>query len=136
MTDSQKAIATIELTWRHFYVNAVFDRKWLTNVKMHPAISHNYECAVAQLTNIIAGERIKEIRWPLDWWQHLKERWFPKFALKRWPVRYHTFKIDLLYPEIEMRGDFHHTIAIYDSQKSKGYPSWEDRPEELEEEAS
>lgn len=24
---------------------------------------------------------------PADWWQAFKERWFPKWALKRWPVR-------------------------------------------------
>lgn len=133
MTEAGEAIKTIELTWRHFYVNATFDRKWITNVKMHPAIPQSYQIAVAQLTNIIAGERIKEIRYPLDWWQAIKERWFPKFALKWWPVRWHTFKIDFLYPEIEMRGDFHPEIAIYDSVKSRGYPSWEDKPEELEE---
>ena len=24
---------------------------------------------------------------PADWWQAFKERWFPRWALKRWPVR-------------------------------------------------
>ena len=25
--------------------------------------------------------------WPATWWQHLKQRWFPRWALRRWPVR-------------------------------------------------
>ncbi len=24
--------------------------------------------------------------WPADWWQALKDRWFPQWALRRWPV--------------------------------------------------
>lgn len=25
--------------------------------------------------------------WPADWWQAVKARWFPQWALRRWPVR-------------------------------------------------
>jgi hypothetical protein len=28
--------------------------------------------------------------WPATWWQHLKQRWFPAWALRRWPVRMET----------------------------------------------
>jgi hypothetical protein len=27
------------------------------------------------------------VEFPADWWQHFKQRWFPKWALKRWPVK-------------------------------------------------
>ncbi len=27
-------------------------------------------------------------QWPKTWWEHFKERWFPKWALKKWPVQY------------------------------------------------
>lgn len=27
------------------------------------------------------------VEWPATWWEHLKERWFPRWALRRWPVR-------------------------------------------------
>lgn len=29
-----------------------------------------------------------EFRAPADWWQALRERWFPKWWLKKWPVKY------------------------------------------------
>jgi hypothetical protein len=29
-----------------------------------------------------------KVHYPEDWWQALKERWFPEWALVRWPVRY------------------------------------------------
>jgi hypothetical protein len=27
-----------------------------------------------------------DISYPRDWWNHTKKRWFPKWALSRWPV--------------------------------------------------
>lgn len=40
------------------------------------------------------------IRYPMNWWQHFKQRWFPKWALKRWPVRQvtHTITGSALFP--------------------------------------
>ena len=128
----QEVVKKLDLAWRHFYVNAAFDKRYLTNAELHPIIvPQTMEIAVAQITVFIAGERVKEIRYPLDWWQAFKERWFPKWLLKWKPVVYHTWKIDFLYPELKLRGEAHPEIAIYDSQRSRGYPSWEDTPREF-----
>jgi hypothetical protein len=35
----------------------------------------------------MVGDRV-EVKVPLDWWQAFKERWFPLWALARWPVVY------------------------------------------------
>ena len=32
--------------------------------------------------------------WPSDWWQAFKERWFPQWALRRWPVKHERIDID------------------------------------------
>ena len=40
-------------------------------------------------------EKIKvDVRWPADWWQAVRERWAPKWWLKRHPVRYHEVHVD------------------------------------------
>ena len=37
----------------------------------------------------IAGERIEfHDKYPKDWWQAVKRRFFPKWALRRWPVMF------------------------------------------------
>lgn len=36
-------------------------------------------------------------RWPATWWQHLKLRWFPKWALKRWPVVWTEIRVRTIY---------------------------------------
>jgi hypothetical protein len=128
----KEALKQLELQWRYFYVNGTLERKFLRNATLTPfVIPQTMELMVSQLVTFIAGERVKEIRYPLDWWQAVKERFLPKWLLKRYPVKYHTWKIDFLYPEIENRGTMKPEIAIYDSQRSSGYPSWEDRPAEL-----
>lgn len=36
----------------------------------------------------LAGQRFEPIHvaYPRDWWQALKQRWYPAWALARWPV--------------------------------------------------
>lgn len=42
------------------------------------------------------------ISYPEDWWQAFKERWFTKFLLRRYPVRYteHRISLSVLYPDM------------------------------------
>ncbi len=48
-------------------------------------------------------ERI-ECRYPADWWQAFKARWFPAWALRRWPVKETVRELVAreLYPKIAM----------------------------------
>ena len=47
-------------------------------------------------------ERVKrqEVKYPRNWWQAFKERFFPGWVLKRWPVEYHNVVLDVMaiYP--------------------------------------
>lgn len=59
------------------------------------AIGHNL---LVKLDAYFAGVPTRRFtvyrRWPKDWWQAFKERWFPSWALKRWPVEYEEIDID------------------------------------------
>ena len=61
---------------------------------------------VASLRARVLGEKLAtvEVKWPADWWQALKERWFPAWALRRWPVTYRREKLEAvaLYPKISL----------------------------------
>ena len=50
------------------------------------------------------GKQFVEVKYPLDWWQSFKERWFPKWVLRRWPVRYHYEKWEAcaMLPDLEI----------------------------------
>ncbi len=53
---------------------------------------------VVSLTSYIYGlldDRIKIYEeYPEDWWQAFKERWFPAWILRRYPVKYRVIDID------------------------------------------
>lgn len=40
-------------------------------------------------------------RWPRNWWQALKERWFPNWAKKHWPPIFEQHQLDvrLAFPD-------------------------------------
>ncbi|WP_230677522.1 hypothetical protein, partial [Streptococcus pneumoniae] len=48
------------------------------------------------------------VTYPSDWWQAFKERWFPMWARKKWPVK---------YTEEKMQANaYHPDLAIPDHQ--------------------
>ena len=43
---------------------------------------------------------------PLDWWQYFKQRWMPKWLLRKFPVRYaQVFEVHK-YPEVALPVEF------------------------------
>lgn len=54
-----------------------------------------------------ARRRLGEYRWPATWRDAFKERWFPAWAKKRWPVRYQTIAVDELLGARPRPGDEH-----------------------------
>ena len=56
----------------------------------------------------------QECKWPADWWQAFKERWFPAWAKARWPVEYHTevMTVRELYPALRMPDKRYHAEFV------------------------
>ena len=52
----------------------------------------------------IFGKQLEEvdIKYPADWWQAVKDRWFPEWAKRHWPVMFtrHHVNVRALYPTI------------------------------------
>jgi hypothetical protein len=66
---------------------------------------------VLQLKGSIFYENLERIEYPCDWWQALKGRWFPGWALERWPVRYKRYEINAYYPTIRA-SNYHAYVAV------------------------
>lgn len=60
-------------------------------------IEHVIEAIVTLATQ---EEEVCDI--PADWWQACKERWFPKWLKRRYPVRYDQIWSEHNFPEIEL----------------------------------
>jgi len=74
----------------------------LHNVDLEACVDWEVRDLVLKLRARILGERLVEIKYPADWWQALKDRWFPAWAKERWPVCFKTYDIAALYPLVSM----------------------------------
>ena len=63
------------------------------------------------------AELKREIRFTANWWEAIKERFFPQWALNRWPVSYHVFRIYEMFPEVAWpkRGGHRRNVLIDES---------------------
>lgn len=61
---------------------------------------------VLSIDHYVATQQLEriEVKYPADWWQHLKQRWYPIWAIKRWPVKYTCQQMEAkaLYPKIAL----------------------------------
>ena len=77
-----------------------FDVKFVNHI-MHEL--KNSMCV--HLSASVMGKKIDTIKinYPLNWKESFKERWFPQWALKKWPVKrkYHEIDFHELYPDIK-----------------------------------
>lgn len=74
---------------------------------LSPKVLVDYESSLIDeigiaIKGFIWAEQIEriEIKYPLNWWEAFKDRWFADWMLKRWPVKYKVEVIDVktLYP--------------------------------------
>jgi len=64
----------------------------------------------------LVGTNIVEHTYPSDWWQALKERWLPKWALKISPIRYSEVVAKHIFPFLqEELGD--EVVKVFVRQK-------------------
>lgn len=67
-------------------------------------ITHTMDALIMQVRGYVWGEheslQRQEIKYPRDWWQAFRERWFPAWWLKRYPVKYREIVLDVkaIYP--------------------------------------
>lgn len=62
--------------------------EFLSDATIDARINEEVETLCVRLMTRVYSERIGNVAvsCPTDWWQHFKQRWFPGWALKRWPV--------------------------------------------------
>ena len=89
------AIRQIELKRIQFAVNAYIDGQLAkdfaipADVRLEEHVQFSCDSAVLCVRQSILGRELERIecRYPADWWQAFKARWFPAWALRRWPVK-------------------------------------------------
>ena len=66
---------------------------------------------------IWANPRHASIEYPKDWVEWLRDRWFPKWAKRRWPIKMTRVDIREIFPEMNLSmpaGESRLTVAFTD----------------------
>lgn len=79
----------------------------LREVKSHAFFDNISSMLCMEITAYVLGKRhhqVREYKWPSDWKEAFKARWFPAWAKRRWPVRHDRVSVDALelYPELAL----------------------------------
>lgn len=78
-----------------------------------------------QLQGFIWGDESKEYKatYPSDWKQAFKERWFPNWAKKKWPVVYTNFVVSArnVYPDLKISVPQERHIVILSNYSFDGF---------------
>ena len=104
-----RALQKIEIGMQQAFSDYFIDTS--TEIERDAAI-HAFTISVRGF--LYGEEAYREIvKYPRDWFNAFKERWFPKLLLRFYPVRYttKTFTVDCVYPKFNPLRDPHTYLA-------------------------
>lgn len=105
---NQIPIEKIKLFKEKFIQMVYADERFFNepDVDISTYASWMYSQYAVRIKDYVWAERLEtqEIRCPIDWKEAFKERWFPKWWLNKWPVKYvkKVIEAKALYPTLKM----------------------------------
>jgi hypothetical protein len=106
----------VTLEKMHFAVRTHLSKYLVTNIRFSEVPPTGDEL-VYQLTAAVATRTVEKT--PASWWQHFKQDCFPKWALKRWPVRYVKTEVVVRFDPDKfdrvVTGGHHYHFSMYGS---------------------
>lgn len=108
LTSETAPIERITLERIQFHVQAMASLDMLDQIQFTPKfdswIEHTAQSMVLSMRTEVLGQRLMRVdeSYPSTWWDAVKLRFYPKWALKRWPSRMTHITVDAhaLYPTI------------------------------------
>ena len=93
------------------------------NIKCNVYFDNRLRQMFLSLIHYIAGETLEKVEhnYPKDWWEAFKERWFPKWLIRHYPIQrtYVTMDAKAVYPKVTFKNNAH-TIhlnkEVYDAR--------------------
>ena len=82
------------------------------------------------LTWNLLGKEIETRKYPSTWRDAFKDRWFPKFLKKRFPIEWDEFKLYNICPHINQEWPKNQLIHIQWLEKEHGFKSKKEETEE------
>jgi hypothetical protein len=109
---------TIELESFRYAISKAISNKLAMEADIRFLQDYFVDQTVMTIVQTIYGKQILEYhdKYPLDWWQAFKERWYPTWAKEKWPVKYKYIDYDVreLLPTINIPRHPSHIVTKLD----------------------
>lgn len=96
-----------------FGLNAHLSKEFAEQIHLTSYIDAFTQSVALKFQADIFGQKLEGIQYPKNWIEAFKERWFPHWLLKKYPVQYTVMDIHALYPHLLIPGE----QAVYHIQK-------------------
>jgi hypothetical protein len=84
------------------YSQAISDYTFAEMPKLTAEYSTILSATILHAIVRYAEQKCEHVKYPANWWEAVKERFAPAWALKRWPVRYRVWEPFVIYPQIKL----------------------------------
>ena len=107
MIDDKDNTLTTNLEKMKYAVVQWLEKELISSVDFSMHASFMTDNIVMRVRGFIWAEELDavDIKYPRDWWQAFKERWFPRWLLERYPVDYKEHHVDFFakFPEYKYK---------------------------------
>ncbi len=114
-------VETVTLERMKLAAFAIVDRELMEHFAIGPQVdisAMDYLCdsLTLRIVQMVYGRTMEkvEVEYPADWWQAFRERWFPAWVLRRWPVKKTVVRLEAkeLYPKLSVP-DYQPQLQLY-----------------------
>lgn len=104
-TDRELNIERVVLERFKFFAQASIDDSFLQDVEVYQMADRLAHQTVLRFKADILGQKLNTVKYPANWKEAFKERWAPKWFLKKYPVKYSYIEVKALYPQLHLPPD-------------------------------
>lgn len=113
-------LETIRYELTRFHARMYFSPEVIEAIRMKAWRHEVTHQLITELVGIVAMWREERmLKVPANWWQHFKQRWFPKWALRRWPVLYEYHDAAVILPKVPVVKPEYHVPEFAVWQRSE-----------------
>ena len=95
-------IQEITLQVGKYQAQAIMNHEMIPVANLEHYVERTWENVHMRILAHVAQEDLIVIKYPANWKEALKERWFTQRLLKKYPVKYIQYDAKCLYPSISL----------------------------------
>jgi hypothetical protein len=101
-SDTQFNVERVMLEKFKFAVNHYMDESFMIDIEVEQRMDMIARRVAYQFRTEIAGQKLKDFYYPANWKEAFKDRWFPKWLKKKFPVKFTYLEVKALYPQLHL----------------------------------